>query len=58
MTDEQCLRDDYFWQTFLPLFRYEKEVVEFSEISGIPADHIRQARDAWLGKQEGSLTPN
>ena len=50
MTDERCLRDDYFWETFLPLFRDEAKVIEFSEVSGIPLAHIRQARSDYVRK--------
>ena len=34
MTDERCLSDPYFWQTFLVLFCDEKMVIEFSEVWG------------------------
>jgi hypothetical protein len=48
MTDERCLSDPYFWRTFLPLFRDEAKVEEFSRIAGIPAERIRAARWRYL----------
>ncbi|MGB8572173.1 MAG: hypothetical protein WCD78_25655 [Pseudolabrys sp.] len=56
MTDERCLSDPYFWQTFLVLFCDEKMVIEFSEVSGIPAEHIRAARRKYLNASRDSLT--
>jgi hypothetical protein len=41
-------RSPEFTFTFLPLFCDEKMVIEFSEVSGIPADHIRRARAEYL----------
>jgi hypothetical protein len=48
---------------FLPLFRDEGKVIEFSEVSGIPADHIRRARADYSRKiaphiHEGNDTIN
>ena len=58
-TDERCLADPRFWLMYLPLFRNEEKVIEFSEVSGIPAGHIRQARDDYLRKvHEGTRTIN
>jgi len=48
VTDERCLRDPYFWEMFLPMFCNEKMVLEFSRVSGIPADHIRAAREDYF----------
>jgi hypothetical protein len=44
MTDERCLRDPQFWRMLFGLFLDEQKVIEFFEVSGIPADHIRRAR--------------
>jgi hypothetical protein len=56
MTDERCLRDPYFWRTFFWLFCDEKKVIEFSEVSGIRADHIRAARRKYLSAKLDTLT--
>jgi hypothetical protein len=47
-TDERCLSDPRFWEMFFSLFCDENKLIEFSEVSGIPADHIRTARRKYL----------
>jgi hypothetical protein len=57
MTDERCLWDPYFWETFGPLFRDENEIIEFSMISGIPAEHIRERGPITYAKSLRTSTP-
>jgi hypothetical protein len=45
---ERLLVHDEFWQMFLPLFYNEETVQEFSEITGLPEQRIRAARDRYF----------
>jgi hypothetical protein len=55
MTSERCLSDPYFWQTFFGLFCDEKKVEEFAEVSGIPASHIRAARQNYFREMSAHI---
>jgi hypothetical protein len=37
---ERLLVNEEFWRMFLPLFYNEKEVSEFSQITGLPEERI------------------
>ena len=55
MTDERCLTDDYFWE-MLPW--NEALILEFSEVSGIPAERIRTKRREYLDRQFRHYAPH
>jgi hypothetical protein len=42
---ERLLSNSEFWDMFLPLFYNEKEVSEFSKITGLSEQRIKAARD-------------
>ena len=43
-----ALKNPDFWDHMFRLFCIEEKVVEFSEISGVPVERIRAARDKYL----------
>lgn len=45
---ERLLVNDEFWQMFLPLFYKDETVSEFSQITGLPEQRIKAARDRYF----------
>lgn len=57
-TDAAFLSDQKFWDIFLPLFLDDKKVREFSEVSGIPEDHIKIKRREFMHVYLIKLSPH
>ena len=58
---ERMMLHTEFWDVFSPLFRDDKVVREFAEITGLSEERIRAARFAYLykkftGKEFNSLS--
>ena len=52
---ERLLVNDEFWEMFLPLFYDEEKVSEFSQITGLPEQRIKAARDRYFAQ---NVTPH
>jgi hypothetical protein len=55
---ERLMSNPKFWEMFGPLFSDEKMVIEFSEVSGIPAERIRVKRLEYLNRKYRLYTPH
>lgn len=47
---ERLLVNDEFWQMLLPVFYDEKNVSEFSKITGLSEQRIKAARDKYFNQ--------